>query len=160
MISSRVLHPQPQWTCVMSNKQVLFSATEVWSRSLRWHNPSYLTNTLPFIYSPFMEPNLALLPFYVVGGTVMNWLPFFSHFRGDYLTPSGPNKTFHHPVLDDWFTNRQMMQTREMRFSPQLREKLSLYTGGLIKQGEYKPRGTGGHFYCHLGPAPLRIKPT
>lgn len=52
MMSSRVPHPQPQWTRVMSNKQVLFAAAEVWSRSLRWYNPSYRTNTLPFIYSP------------------------------------------------------------------------------------------------------------
>lgn len=90
----------------------------------------------------------------------MNGLPLFSHYRADYLTPSEPNKTFHHPVLDDWFTNRQMMQARETRFSPQSRKELSLYTGGLIKQVEHKPGGTGGHFSCHLGRAPLRIKPT
>lgn len=38
-----------------------------------------------------------------------------------------------------------------MKINPQLRKKLSVYTGGLIKQVGHKPGGTGGHFYHHVG---------
>ena len=115
------------------------------------HNPSYLTNALLFIYSPFIEPSPRLLLSSVVGGTVMDWLPLALIFKGDYLAWSWPNKTFHPPVLNYWFKNREMIQARETRLKPQLRKKLSLHAAGLIKQVEHKPRGTRGHFYHLLG---------
>lgn len=78
-------------------------------------------------------------------GEVMGPLPFLLHFRADYIATSWPKKrSILRPQL--LVQKQANNSTREMRINPQLRKKLSVYTGGLIKQVGLKPGGMGAIF--------------